>query len=260
MESPSDGAFRKVFAQNTQDLHIWDHSLPLLGEYRSTTSLKHSEPLHILIGQSNTGHQAMIMQSMESPSDGAFRKVFAQNTHKMSSHSKNTRRDNIRRTKKTRTRSRTNTGTMRGKKYNDNKKKNNNTRRTKMTRTRTRTNNGTMRGKKNKEDKKKNKKSKSKSKNNSKKQEERTRTRRTMITMNQEWYDNEPRMIWLLLEQWLMNKKKNDNEQEPNNEWLWTMNKNKNEQWMMNKNKNDNDNDNEQEQNYGTMDDEQEWY
>mgnify|MGYP002812465011 CR=1 FL=1 len=72
--------------------------------------------------------------------------------------------------------------------------------------------------------------------------------------MNQEWYDNEPRMIWLLLEQWLMNKKKNDNEQEPNNEWLWMMNKNKNEQWMMNKN----DNDNEQEQNYGTMDDEQE--
>ncbi len=190
MESPSDGAFRKVFAQNTQDLHIWDHSLPLLGEYRSTTSLKHSEPLHILIRQSNTGHQAMIMQFMESPSDGAFRKVFAQNTHKMSSHSKNTRRDNIRRTKKTRTRTRTNTGTMRGKKYNDNKKKNNNTRRTKMTRTRTRTNNGTIRGKKNKEDKKKNKKSKSKSKskskNNSKKQEERTRTRRTMITMNQE--------------------------------------------------------------------------
>jgi hypothetical protein len=43
-----------IFAQTTQDIHIIDHSLPLLGEYKSTTSLKHTEPLHILMGKSIT--------------------------------------------------------------------------------------------------------------------------------------------------------------------------------------------------------------
>ena len=42
------------FAQTTKYVHIRHHSLPVLGEYKSTTSLKHSEPLHILIGQSLT--------------------------------------------------------------------------------------------------------------------------------------------------------------------------------------------------------------
>jgi hypothetical protein len=44
-----------ILAQNTKDVvHILRHSLPILCESRSTTSLKHSEPLHILIGQSIT--------------------------------------------------------------------------------------------------------------------------------------------------------------------------------------------------------------
>ena len=36
------------------NFHIWHHSLPILGEYKSTRALTHSEPLHILIGQSIT--------------------------------------------------------------------------------------------------------------------------------------------------------------------------------------------------------------
>jgi hypothetical protein len=51
MESPFDGAFRNDFAiaQNATDVPIQDHCLTILGEYRSTTSLKKSQPLHILV-------------------------------------------------------------------------------------------------------------------------------------------------------------------------------------------------------------------
>ena len=34
--------------------HILEHSLPILGDYRSCTDLKCTQPLHILIGQTNT--------------------------------------------------------------------------------------------------------------------------------------------------------------------------------------------------------------
>ena len=43
-----------VFAQNTKDVYILDHSLPVLSEYKSTASLKYTEPPHILIGQTIT--------------------------------------------------------------------------------------------------------------------------------------------------------------------------------------------------------------
>jgi hypothetical protein len=56
MESPFDGALRNDFAiaQNAPDVPIQDHFSPILGEYRSTASLKCYQPLHILIWQSHT--------------------------------------------------------------------------------------------------------------------------------------------------------------------------------------------------------------
>ena len=40
MESPFDGAFRKYFAQNPPDVHIYDHSLSILGDGSSSTEVK----------------------------------------------------------------------------------------------------------------------------------------------------------------------------------------------------------------------------
>ena len=79
MESPVDRGSRKHFAPNTQDVHIWDHSLLVLSEYKSTASLKHTEPLHILIGQSITTKPGMTVQprqttdARESHEDHALR-------------------------------------------------------------------------------------------------------------------------------------------------------------------------------------------
>ena len=37
MESPFDGAFRKYFAQNPPDVHIYDHFLSILGDGSTST-------------------------------------------------------------------------------------------------------------------------------------------------------------------------------------------------------------------------------
>ena len=54
------------FLKYKKDFHIRDHSLPVLGEYKSTASLKHSKPLHILIGQSTITNSGSCSPWLES--------------------------------------------------------------------------------------------------------------------------------------------------------------------------------------------------
>ena len=58
MESPFQAASINYYGQIHQMATFVSFlAITLRGEYRSTTSLKHTHPLHILIGHSNTTHQ-----------------------------------------------------------------------------------------------------------------------------------------------------------------------------------------------------------